>query len=398
MHAGHDVPEIVLARIRSAGGPYRVDDAIAIAYCAPNVGRLLALDAAVRVRCAQYERTSIPEIVSAVVEQTDETLTLYFVDPAIARIRREAPPLSDGERVSYLSQDLRESEPQTQAGEPMTLSADDRMTDVRTANERGVDERTADPVLVTDRGSSADGAGAHRPLPSPTPAREAGIVVRLEWSAARVRRFMQVVDRLFTIDRLGWYRHTLAMRLLIPDEIHSGDELADVEAMRHLHALRDAAVSALGKPLLAACMPGFAVTSDWLETLESSREARAIAGLRDALLTSATDRAEAKNGPLRSEDAAFTVGTVSKRALLAEGATSVESFLPILIATQAHDAALCSRLTDYRNLLVELFAQTARATDPVRLGALTQPNHSLDDRLWQLVGAVGEAFGGFVHT
>jgi hypothetical protein len=25
---------------------------------------------------------------------------------------------------------------------------------------------------------------------------------------------------------------------------------------------------------------------------------------------------------------------------------------------------------------------------------MAQPNHTLDDRLWQLVGAVGEHFGG----
>ena len=34
----------------------------------------------------------------------------------------------------------------------------------------------------------------------------AGVRVRLDWNRDRVRRFVQVVDKLFTIDRLGWYR------------------------------------------------------------------------------------------------------------------------------------------------------------------------------------------------
>ena len=222
------------------------------------------------------------------------------------------------------------------------------------------------------------------------------VMVRLEWNAERLRRFVQVVDKLFTIERLGWYRHSFAMRLLIPDEITCGDTLADVEAMRHLQALRTAAVESLGKPLLAACMPGFGISSEWLESLESSREARAIAGLREALLPYADDGEISLDTPAGT--ALCTIGTITRRELLAENATSVEAFLPLLIPSTAHDTQLGIRLAEYRRLLVELFTQTARAGEPVRLHQMAQPNHSLDDRLWQVVGATAETFGGFAHA
>ena len=54
-----------------------------------------------------------------------------------------------------------------------------------------------------------------RKAADPTRASDAGVSVRLDWSGERLRRFVAVVDKLFTIDRLGWYRHALAMRLLI---------------------------------------------------------------------------------------------------------------------------------------------------------------------------------------
>ena len=77
---------------------------------------------------------------------------------------------------------------------------------------------------------------------------------------------------------------------------------------------------------------------------------------------------------------------------------SARAFLPLLIPTTAHDATLGARLAKYRSLLVELFAQTARADEPVRLNVMGQPNHSLDDRLWQLVGAAAATFGGFARA
>lgn len=241
-----------------------------------------------------------------------------------------------------------------------------------------------------------DTGAAGSPSPLMHPPRNGRVTVRLDWSSERLRRFVQVVDKLFTIDRLGWYRHSLAMRLLIPDDIACDDMLASVEAMRHLQALRAAAVESLGKPLLAACMPGFSISSEWLATLESSREARAIAGLREALLPYADDGERPIETPLG--EALQTVGTIARRELLPENATSVEAFLPLLIPSTAHDAALGLRLAEYRRLLVELFAQTARASEAVRMHQMAQPNHSLDDRLWQLVGAAAEAFGSFAHA
>ncbi len=277
---------------------------------------------------------------------------------------------------------------------PSQIRSGERMTfreDAHFAHD--VEARRA---FALEASTHDDTGAAGSPSPLMHPPRNGRVTVRLDWSSERLRRFVQVVDKLFTIDRLGWYRHSLAMRLLIPDDIACDDMLASVEAMRHLQALRAAAVESLGKPLLAACMPGFSISSEWLATLESSREARAIAGLREALLPYADDGERPIETPLG--EALQTVGTIARRELLPENATSVEAFLPLLIPSTAHDAALGLRLAEYRRLLVELFAQTARASEAVRMHQMAQPNHSLDDRLWQLVGAAAEAFGSFAHA
>ncbi len=118
-----------------------------------------------------------------------------------------------------------------------------------------------------------------------------------------------------------------------------------------------AAVSALGNPLLAACLPNSPVTTSWLETFESGAEARAIAGLRDAFLPYVEDDAEIT---LPDSLAAQTVGTVGRRERRALG---VEAFISILIPTESQDAKLIRRLHDYRALLMELFEQTARSSE-----------------------------------
>lgn len=217
-----------------------------------------------------------------------------------------------------------------------------------------------------------------------------GVCVRLRWNSDRVRRFVQVVDKLFTVDRLGWYRHFFAMRLLVPDEISCGDAIADVEAMRHLVALRAAAVETLGRPLLAAFMPNFVVTQEWLDSLDSPAAARAIAGLRDAIVPFVDDDA---TKPLAG-DLATTTGIVARHELSSQPASTVESLLPIFIGTQANDPMLSDRLSAYRKALVEVFGQTAQSAEAVRLTTMSQANHALDDRLWQLVGVVGESLGG----
>jgi hypothetical protein len=58
------------------------------------------------------------------------------------------------------------------------------------------------------------------------------------------------------------------------------------------------------------------------------------------------------------------------------------------------DPLLSERLRTYREALSDMFAQTARTTDVVRLGRMSEPNHVLDDRLWQLTGVVGKTLGG----
>ena len=216
-----------------------------------------------------------------------------------------------------------------------------------------------------------------------------GVHVRLHWSGERVRRFMGVVDKLFTVGRLGWYRHTLAMRLLVPDEVTCYDALGDVEAMRHLHALRAAAVETLGRPLLTAFMPNFSVSAQWLATIDSIAAVQALAGLRDAIVPYVDDEAT-----VPALEASWTVGAVERRELLGASAASVEALLPVLIPTTSPHVVLTQRLCEYRRMLIDVFGQTARSAEIVRVNAMAQTNHALDDRLWQLVGAVGEAFDG----
>jgi hypothetical protein len=199
-----------------------------------------------------------------------------------------------------------------------------------------------------------------------------------------------VTDKLFTVDRLGWYRHVFAVRLLVPDQIDCGACDADAEASLHLRALRSAALETLGRPLIAAFMPTFAVTPEWLDTIDSAEAARALSGLRRAIAPHVSDDPH----PAPEVDAAFTYGAVRESELLAASPTSVEALLPLLIANVSAYDDVTERLTSYRQALSELFGGTAQSAETVRLGRMAQPNHTLDDRLWQLVGAVGERFGG----
>ena len=205
-----------------------------------------------------------------------------------------------------------------------------------------------------------------------------------------MRRFVQVADKLFTVDRLGWYRHAFAMRLLVPDTITCGAPDADAAASLHLRALRSAALETLGRPLIAAFMPTFAVTPEWLDTIDSAEAARALSGLRAAIAPHVSDEPRVAPG----DDPASTYGVVRESELRASPATSVEALLPLLVANVSVYDDVTERLTSYRQALSELFGATAQSAETVRLGQMAQPNHTLDDRLWQLVGAVGERFGG----
>jgi hypothetical protein len=178
------------------------------------------------------------------------------------------------------------------------------------------------------------------------------------------------------------------MRMLIPDEIATGDRAADAAATRHLGALRDATVETLGRPLLAAFMPNFSVTPVWLDSLDTAAGARALRSLRDTL-ASATCVDAVPPPP----DPQWICGVTERDRFVASAATGLDAALPLLIAPLAENGALAERLASYRAALVELFEQTARSADAVRLNRMTQPNHVLDDRLWHLVGSIGETFG-----
>lgn len=341
-----NVPELMRVRAVTAAGPFAIDDTISIAFTDATIGRMQRhADAEERYGVAKAEGL-VPDAFSARVE-TDagpylagDVLTLSFVDPRFARIH---PPAGGGSRA-------------------LATTATSAATPRPTPNSS--ESPAAQPAASATR---------------------AGVRVRLEWSAERARRFVGVVDRLFTVDRLGWYRHVLAMRLLIPDEIACGDGDAQREADRRLQTLRAATIETLGRPLLAAYMPTFCVTQEWLETIDSPALARGLAGLRDAIVPFADDGAAlgAHDVP---EDA--SIGVLRRAELVGPATASADAFLPVLVASQCANARLTEALVAYRADLMDVFAQTARSSDEVRLGRMSEPSVVLDDRLWQLAGAV----------
>jgi hypothetical protein len=212
---------------------------------------------------------------------------------------------------------------------------------------------------------------------------------RLVWTRDRAHRFVQVCDRLFTVERLGWYRHAFAMRLLLPDEIACGHVACDCVVADQLDILTASAIETLGRPMLAAFMPSFSVTSEWLDSLDDPAAARALSRMRATLMDGADTRAiqDGANG-----DASVTEGAIALRELTSAPGTSVEALLPLLIANVSPLPSVTEKLTAYRAALTELFGQTAGSAEPVRLSQMALPNHTLDDRLWHLVGVVSDAF------
>ncbi len=402
MRLPSQLPELVFVRVLTAGGPYAVGDTLSLAFVSPLVGRLAAHVPRGEHRGAQgFDSALVPESISVVVEclgmayaEGDE-LTLSFVDPTVVRIHsrnREAMSADTG----YVAE--RGGRPAA-AAPPCDFEVEHPQDTLQPAispeSIAAYGSRAGDGDASgndASRGSILDGISLHvrgSDAPSRAAAQGAGVRVRLHWDSERVRRFIRVVDKLFTVDRLGWYRHALAMRLLVPDEIATGDELSDVEAMRHVHALRAAAVETLGKPLLAALMPNFGITHEWLDALDSAAAARALAGIREAIAPHVCD----DEPSLVELDRAWTVGTISREQFLRTPAGSVEALLPILIPGVSSNTQFGDILTGYRQALSDLFGQMAQCPDAVRLNAMSQANHSLDDRLWQLVGAVGDSFG-----
>ncbi len=400
------LPHLAVLAVLSPGGPYRMGDVISLAFVEPTVGRLVSHGAVTSVY-ETPEAAVVPESISARViraagpYRVGATLTLSFVDPTIARmleyapaIDEEAPPAVSAPRTyppESVSATVRaiaaDAQPLTEA----PVRAAERSAIVWNApveaepmrDEPVVANEAKVPLAFVERGT---------PVRAPSILPLGGVTVHLHWTSERVRRFVTVVDKLFTVERLGWYRHVLAMRLLVPDRIAFSDSASELEAMRHVHALRAASVETLGRPMLAAFMPNFTVTPDWLESIDSPPVARALAGIREAIEPFVTDDLGAEAEPI---DDTWTVGRVV-RDDLSRAPASVESLLPILIASFATHPDLRARLVAYRRTLIDVFAQTAQSAEAVRLGAMTQPNHSLDDRLWQLVGTLGETFGDAV--
>lgn len=441
-----DLPEIAIVRVLTAGGPYAVGEIVSVGYTSPTIGRLVAHGPGGGNEA--LEPGLVPETISACVVRaappfaTGNVLTLSFVDPRVARIHSIDERLrefvdrsreSDGRSCDTMNEDVvrhpdRDREIDSATIEydfrehsamglprPIQQTADDD-SDESSSFERtqGREEERVDrfgvhadvramPYSVTSTaGDVQNSSGATRATERPAIAglrdvidrtatsRELGVHVRLFWGPDRVRRFIQVVDKLFTVDRLGWYRHAFTMRLLVPDELSCGDPVADREARGYLAELRAAAVETLGRPLLAAFMPNFVVTSEWLDSLDCPGTARALAGLRASIEPHVVDTVDIHNG----DDPSVTTGIVTRRELTDQPASTLESLLPIFIASQTIDATFAKRLGDYRRALIDVFGQTAHSAEAVRLGGMAQPNHALDDRLWQLVGAVGESLGG----
>jgi len=392
------LPQVAIVVVSSAGGPYRTSDVLSLAFVEPTVGRLVS-HIAHEDNSPSGETPLVPDSISVRVLQAagpyeaGSTLTLWFVDPSVARIAAPPPASvaagepSRGSACDAVRDDVSretESEP-----EPAASALRDDAVERSSAEIEAVLATRRMPATPPVVGGFTGQATSRGSDTSPSP--ERGVEIHLEWTSDRVRRFITVVDKLFTVERLGWYRHVLAMRLLVPDRIVCGDAPSDMEAMRHLHALRAASVETLGRPLLAAFMPNFAVTPDWLESIDSPAAARALAGVRAAIAPFVTDGVATTLAP---SDQDWTVGRIVRSDYDRAPAASVEALMPVLIASESAHDELTHRLSAYRRTLGDVFGQTAGSAEAVRLGAMTQPNHSLDDRLWQLVGTVGETFGG----
>jgi hypothetical protein len=347
VNAESRVPELIVVRVVSNGAPFEIGEYLSVAYTTPAMGRLVPHAATpVSSEYVRYEAV-LPDAFTARVTtgsssyRNGELLSFSFVDPRFARIHRSR---GDDEEIADCTEPV-EIEPEAPVAPRVVESADSR----------------------------------------------AGVLVRMQWSPERARRFVQIVDKLFTVDRLGWYRHTLAMRLLVPDTIECSDGEATAAAMTHLQLLRSAAIAALGRPLLAACMPAFVVTVEWLETVDTPEVARALAGLRRQIAPYVCDEAFV-SAPTIGDTSA--VGSLVRREFDGDTAASADAFLATLVPHIVADVLLSERLRAYREALCDVFGQTARTTELVRLGRMSEPNHVLDDHLWQLVGVVGKTLGG----
>jgi hypothetical protein len=376
------LPDIALVRVQTSGGPYAAGQLLSLAFSTPSAGRLAAhLDSEAESRLPYGEEPLVPErIVVAVCTSSNQfapgdVLELWFADPRIVRIARAS------------SQAAFEVPAAAALPEPAAAALPEPAA-------AALPEPAAAALPEPKAARNMAEAAVHLAQASPASSARRRVRVRLRWGRARARRFIQVADKLFTVDRLGWYRHSLAMRLLVPDDISTGDDPTDAEATAHLDVLRVTAAEALGRPLLAAFMPNFSVDAAWLDTIDVPAAARAAAGLRTAIAGRAVDDdGHFDPGELEAD---VTIGVISRSELLDAPASSIETLLPIFIPSASPHQRVGACLGDYRRALIDLFRQTAEAPPAVRLRQMVQPNHALDDRLWHLVGAIGESFAELV--
>lgn len=347
-------PSLAIVRVIVAGGPFAENEVLSLAFVDPTLARVVSH--CVSSEPVGYERDTyaVPEVVAVSVLAGDgpyaagEALTLAFVDPKRTRVFR--PPSV------------------TTPPSPVALA-------------RVVALEITPPALVVTppaRGVAALG-------------RTGELCLSLRWTPEDARRFIAMTDKLFTVDRLGWYRHSLAARLLVADTLRLPDARASLEANAQLETLRNCASEALGAPLLAVFMPHFTVDKAWLASLEPPSLARSIAALRATLAPHLCERPVSE-----FSDPAFLSGTILRAEWDGAPAASVEAFLALLIPQQAADANVTLRVGEYRAALLELFGQTAQTSPTVRLKTMTAANHVLDERLWNLAGALQDACGASV--
>jgi hypothetical protein len=311
----HDIPDAALVRVVANAGPYRAGDLLTFAFSEPSVARILPHHDGV----SGTRRSSVPELMPVVVLRASasfasgDELIVSFVDAELARLY--ALP------------------PRSRVGEPEASSS---------AIQSLARETEPAPTELSRRPRRLETIG--------------------EWDEPRRRHALAFVDKLFSVENLGWYRHTFATRFLMANGL-AGEEHSIAPLAAAFASFRHAVSETLGETLIASYLPGFAIDESWAERLDSpsARQARED-------LTVAWPR-----------DADIDLGG------------SVDATVAALIACDTEDARLARALGDYRADAFEAFERVASAIPEVRFETMMQTNLHLDDRLWSIAGALYES-------
>ncbi len=345
---GLRLPQVVAVRVLGPGGPFESGNVLSLAFLEPTLGRLCDHNAHARAHApATFEDAPIPDTIA---------VTLLAA----------APPYGSGERLflSFLH-----------PGAPVRIH---RVEQAERGAEVTIGMLTTETTLPASPQAERDEAAA-----------STGIALRLDWTDARVARVVSLAEKLFAVDRLGWYRHALAMRLLLPDEIVVAEPSRADLLNRQLRALKIAATEALGTPMLSALMPNFSVDAEWLHAIEPPHLARAAAALREGLRPHVT---ECARPILDRRNPRLSLAALTRAEFDLVATSSVDAFLPLLLPADNDGGEVGQRLCEYRARLLELFGQTAQTPLGVRLSRLVLPNPALDDGLAALVAAIRGAF------